>query len=111
MELSLIHILYNTGMFDGLGIIDRDKTLYAFQQKTYDAQDVPSVDEALAGKSFISPPFLSKETGQPIVVFYAPVYQEGRIIGVIVGSQQVAHLERTLTKDFYRGLGLSLIHI
>ncbi len=100
-----MYLLYNTGMFDGLGIIDRDKTLYAFQQKTYDAQDVPSVDEALAGKSFISPPFLSKETGQPIVVFYAPVYQEGRIIGVIVGSQQVAHLERTLTKDFYRGLG------
>ncbi len=96
---------YDTGVFSGIGIADLDGTLYAFDGKTYDISGNEILEEALKEKCFVSSPTYSREDGMEIIAFVAPVIREERLIGIMVGSQRVADMQKDLAGDFYRGNG------
>ncbi|WP_312906897.1 methyl-accepting chemotaxis protein [Tissierella praeacuta] len=61
--------------------------------------------KAMKGESVISDVIMSKDTGQPIVVFASPVYIEGQQIGVLAGIMDALGLSKVTDEIQYLETG------
>lgn len=68
-----------------------------------------SFEHCIRGKSGISDPFVSRIDAETIVMFYAPIYWNGAIAGMVDMSKPVRELQQVFSISFYHGAGYSYI--
>lgn len=98
-------VFRDTGIFTGIGVADPNGKLYGFGENAGVISRNQSFRRALAGKTIISNPAYAHQTGERIVVFYAPIFRDDAVIGVIAATQTTANLEKYFTQSFYHGYG------
>lgn len=97
---------YQTNVFSAIGIAGKSGILYAGKGLTYDVSENADYQKALLTPiPFVSQPTYSRNNGKDIVVVFAPVILDGKIVATIAGSLQIEELENKLIYDFYHGQG------
>lgn len=66
-------------------------------------------DRAIHGESLVSDVVVAVDTGLPVLVTTAPVYQDGEIIGIIAGRYQLRTLTNILATESFGGIGYSFL--
>lgn len=74
-----------------------------------DVSEVPDFKAALSGKTLLSRPFVSSLQKKPVVVFYCPVWRDGRVQGVLRAVKPADSLYDSFNASFYRGRGWSYV--
>lgn len=71
------------------------------QGEITDISERPYFKRGMQGESGLGGTYLSKATGEKVVIFYAPVYVRGRIIGVLTGHYLEFRMEKILGTDLF----------
>lgn len=104
---ALLQFLEETSVFDNLALVDAKGNMHSAENGQTDyVGDTEPFQRAMQGEYFVSRPFDSVRTGEPLILFCAPIYSaEKEIIGVVSGAQYLDNASKALAKDFYHGDG------
>lgn len=69
--------------------------------KTADVSDRYYYQEGMKGNCGVDVVFNSRITNENLIVFYAPLYYNGRIMGVLVGDYKTSQMEEILYNTFF----------
>lgn len=92
-----------------LGLTDRKGVYKSTDGYQLDLSNEPGFRESLSGKTYISEPFADKVSGIDIMVFYVPIIDDNRVVGVITASKDVPSLCKSLFEPFFSGTGHSFV--
>lgn len=87
--------------FDWLRFIDRDGVNYTSSGKSVHAEDREYYRQGIAGDSGITDVSVSRVNGEKLVGFYAPVYYNHEIVGVMVGFYSEETLTEILSSNLF----------
>ncbi|MBO8158172.1 methyl-accepting chemotaxis protein [Thermosyntropha sp.] len=73
--------------FLALGIVHPDGKAYYDDGTVADLADRDYVKKALSGESAVSDVIISRVTGEPVVMFAAPIKKDGQIVGALIGRR------------------------
>ena len=106
-DYELIAALEEKSEFDWMRFIACDGTDYASDGRTTNVKDREYFMNGMAGESGICEVPVSRINGEKLLVFYAPVYYNNEICGVMVGflSEELAYnkvnaLMRCVTEEY-----------
>ncbi|MEF9951761.1 MAG: GGDEF domain-containing protein [Clostridium sp.] len=92
-----------------LGITDRNGVYKSTDGHVLNLSKEEGYRIAMKGKPYISEPFADKVSGIGIIVFYVPIIENNRVIGVITASKDVPSLCKTLFEPFFGEAGHSFV--
>lgn len=85
--------------FLDLAVVDMDgMARYVLSDETIDLSSRDYIAEALSGKDSISDIIISKSTGKPVIIYAAPIRDEGRTVGALIGRRDGYYVSDVLSK-------------
>lgn len=93
--------LADNSSFGDVEYVDKDGIDMTAEGKTADVSDRHYFQEGMKGNSGIDVVFHSRITNENRVVFYAPLYYEGEIAGVLTGAYEEMQMEGVLHNTFF----------
>lgn len=101
VDLESLGELEETSGFDWIRFIDREGSDYTSNGKFAEVSDREYYQEGIAGKSGICIVMKSRVNQKRLVGFYAPVYYQGEVCGVMVGFLQESTVSQILATELY----------
>lgn len=101
VDLESLGELEETSGFDWIRFIDREGSDYTSNGKFAEVSDREYYQEGIAGKSGICIVMKSRVNQKRLVGFYAPVYYQGKVCGVMVGFLQESTVSQILATELY----------
>lgn len=82
-----------------------DSTVFNFKRETTNIASRDYFQTALNGKPAVSDLIVSSATGELVLIFAAPVYQHGEVVGVIYGRRSGTALSEIVSGTSYKQTG------
>ena len=88
-----------SGEYEGIAFAGLDgKTLTdTVGMPGLDVHEQPYFRKGLEGREFVSDVLISPASGKPVIIFSAPVWSEGNIVGVVQGSVRLNRLNEIMS--------------
>ncbi len=103
VDISNYQKLISNSVFDFIEYADKDGFDHNITGGTSDARDREYYLEAMKGNSGMEVIYNSRATHENLLMFYAPVYYENRIIGSIIGVYQASNRITEIISKVYFG--------
>ena len=100
-DIGILEETQKLSIFDYIEFTDKNGENYNSQGKTSDALDREYYLEGIKGNSGYEVVFDSRITHETLMIFYAPVYYEDEIIGVLNGHYNEEGIRRILTTKIF----------
>ncbi|MGN0690253.1 MAG: response regulator [Oscillospiraceae bacterium] len=100
-DIALLADIEEKTEFDNIRFIDKNGTDHTSDGKTTNVADREYFINGMSGKSGIAYVAESRVSGQKLIGFYAPVYYDGDIIGILVGFLTEDTISRLLRTELY----------
>ena len=102
VDIAALQRILDDSIFDFIEFTDRDGRNHNVTGGVSEAGDRQYYLDAMEGNSGVELIFSSRATNETLLVFYAPVFFQGEIIGSLIGAyQETAQLGRLLTMDVF----------
>ena len=102
IDVATLQRILNDSIFDFIEFADREGKNHNTTGSVSEAGDRQYYLDAMQGNSGVELIFHSRATGETLLVFYSPVYYQGKIIGSLIGAyKERNHLEKLLTMDVF----------
>jgi methyl-accepting chemotaxis protein len=86
------------GVYETIFLTDiQGDTVVNTDNVTRNVSDRPYFQKAIKGEVVISEPVISKSSGNVIIVFAAPVYQDNKIVGIVGGTVPTDYFKQLLS--------------
>jgi diguanylate cyclase (GGDEF)-like protein len=108
-NMSLIHSISETGVFEKVSIIEPDGTSNYDNGEVKNVKDRDYFRETMNGNICLSDPLESMVDQETRVILSVPITRGDTTIGMIAGSYNVGSLNQLLFDDAYDGNGYSMI--
>jgi methyl-accepting chemotaxis protein len=87
------------GIYESMFVAGTDGLTIASTDKQINVSERAYFKEAMAGKSYMSEPLVSKGTGHIIIMFSAPVVSNGAIVGIVAGAVPLEIVAKMLANN------------
>lgn len=84
--------LERLGLYLAIGVVDPQGFAQYTDDTTADLGDRPYVQQALQGRSGVSDLLVSRVTNSLVLMYAVPIWQDGRVVGVLVGRRDAGAL-------------------
>lgn len=102
LDVATLQRILDDSIFDFMEFADREGWNHNTTGGVTDARDRRYYLDAMAGRAGVELIFNSRATRETLLVFYAPVYYRGEMIGSLIGAYQGSRqLEHLLTMDVF----------
>ena len=102
LDVATLQRILDDSIFDFMEFADREGWNHNTTGGVTDARDRRYYLDAMAGRAGVELIFNSRATRETLLVFYAPVYYRGEMIGTLIGAYQGSRqLEHLLTMDVF----------
>lgn len=91
LEIADYQKLISHSMFDFVEFADKDGMDHNITGGVSDAKDRKYYKEAMKGNSGVEVIFNSRATHENLLMFYSPVYYDGKVIGSLIGVYQASN--------------------
>ncbi|MFA5765215.1 MAG: diguanylate cyclase [Bacilli bacterium] len=108
-SLTMLLELKEESIFDRLFVTDLNGIATYSSGKTIDLNDREYYQKALTGESGISKAVKSKLDANNVFVVYAPIYQEGTIVGMLGATYLLSNLANKIETNFFNEQGYTVI--
>lgn len=99
---------YDNGFSEAV-IADTNGQAISHDGTRFSVKGQESFEHCMDGGHGVSDPFTSKVNGKDIVAFYAPLYWDGEIVGMVDMSKPADELQQVFSISFYQDAGYSYI--
>lgn len=101
IDYSKLNILRAHTTFDYVRYVDMDGISYAADGETRDVSDRDYFKDGIQGNAGVTFVLHSKFTNARMLVFYAPLYHNSEIVGLLVGGFDEAHLQELMSASYF----------
>lgn len=101
IDVQMIEDMTAVSSFDYIEFVNRDGLSVTIGGQTWDASDRNYYMEGMKGNSGYDVIFHSRITDETLMIFYAPLYHQGEIIGVLSGVFREEGINRILSTEFF----------
>ncbi|WP_195268128.1 sensor domain-containing diguanylate cyclase [Eubacterium sp. 1001713B170207_170306_E7] len=106
---ALMSAMTGESKFHRISYFDQDGTGYSNEGPvSMDARNRDFFKKSIQGQDALSEPYeshMDSDAGQEYVALSVPVYRDGAVTGVLVGSYDVRHISQIPFSDLYSGSG------
>lgn len=102
VDIATLQDILNDSIFDFIEFTDKEGMNHNTTGNISKASDRQYYLDAMRGNSGVELIFNSRATNETLLVFYSPVYYQGKIIGSLIGAyKETAQLDQLLTMDVF----------
>lgn len=101
IQIQKLKHLQDTSSFDYIGFVDKEGKNQNVDGQISDASDREYYIEGMKGKSGSTVVFHSRLIDETLMVFYAPIYVNGEIIGVLNGIFREERINKIISTQFF----------
>ena len=96
-----INSLVSVTMFDSYYFADADGILHGIGTEDVSVADRDYFQKGMQGQSGMEVLYESRATGTPVLNFYAPVYYQGKILGVLAAQYEEEYLQEMIEQKLF----------
>ena len=100
-DLKVLDKLVASTVFDYFGYTNADGILTDSSGRQADASDRYYVQDGLRGNSGIDMIFNGRISGENLVIFYAPLWKEEEVVGVLTGRYRQQQMREIITSTYF----------
>ena len=100
-DLKLLDKLVESTVFDYIGYVNADGILTDSSGRQADASDRQYVRDGLDGNTGIDMILNGRISGENLVIFYAPLWKEDRVVGVLTGRYRQQQMRNIITSTYF----------
>lgn len=101
VEIQKLKHLQDISSFDYIEFVDKEGVNRNVEGKVSDASDREYYIEGIKGKSGSSMVFHSRISDETLMTFYAPIFADGEIIGVLNGIYREERINKIISTQFF----------
>ena len=100
-DVEMLEELTESTVFDYIGIVDADGMYTDNRGRQADVSDRFYFKDAFMGHSGVDMIKNGRVSGEDLVIFYAPLWQDGRVAGVLTGRYRQEQMRSILATDYF----------
>lgn len=100
-DVEMLEELTESTVFDYIGIVDADGMYTDNRGRQADVSDRFYYKDAIKGHSGVDMVRNGRVSGEDLVIFYAPLWQDGRVAGVLTGRYRQEQMRSILATDYF----------
>lgn len=100
-DVEMLEELTESTVFDYIGIVDADGMYTDNRGRQADVSDRFYYKDAIKGHSGVDMVRNGRVSGEDLVIFYAPLWQDGRVAGVLTGRYRQDQMRSILATDYF----------
>lgn len=104
--LELLSSITESSPFDRIRLTTPDGRSFAAPNNMIDISEREYFRAAMAGSSGVSDSMLSFYNNAPVLTVYAPIIQDGQVVGTIHGARELTTLSKALNTKHIEGIGV-----
>ena len=100
-DVEMLDKLTESTVFDYIGYVNADGVYTDNRGLQADASDRYYVRDGLQGNSGMDMIFNGRVSGEDLVIFYAPMRQDGEVVGVLTGRYRQKQMRNIITSSYF----------
>ncbi len=101
VDVKTLEDLAESTVFDYIGYVNADGILTDSSGRQADAADRYYVQDGLNGNSGLDMIFNGRISGENLVIFYAPLWQNEKVVGVLTGRYRQQQMREIITSSYF----------
>lgn len=100
-DVELLGELTESTVFDYIGFVDAEGIYTDNRGMQADVSDRAYAQDGLKGNSGMDMIFNGRVSGEDLVIFYAPLWQDGEVVGILTGRYRQQQMSSIITSSYF----------
>ena len=100
-NVELLEKMTESTVFDYIGIVDANKIYTDNRGLQADVSDRTYAQDAFRGNSGVDVVFNGRVSGEDLVIFYAPLWKDGEVVGALTGRYRQQMMREIITATYF----------
>ncbi|MGI6021250.1 MAG: response regulator [Lachnospiraceae bacterium] len=100
-DVKMLEMLTESTVFDYIGYVDADGIYTDYRGLQADVSDRDYYREGMKGNTGMDMVFNGRVSGEDLVIFYAPVRDDGEVVGILSGRYRQQKMSEIITSTYF----------